>query len=71
MSKSFTAIAALQLAEAGTIDLDAPVQHYLPDFALADSVAAAQITVRQLLNQVGGLADAGLTTGLEREQPML
>lgn len=60
LSKSFTAVAVMQLAEAGRIDLDAPVQRYLPDFTLADPAAAAEITVRQLLNQVSGLADAGV-----------
>jgi ABC-type polar amino acid transport system ATPase subunit len=32
LSKSFTALGVLQLAEAGWIDLDAPVQSYLPWF---------------------------------------
>ncbi|MEZ4864902.1 MAG: serine hydrolase domain-containing protein [Caldilineaceae bacterium] len=59
LSKSFTAVAVLQLVEAGKLDLDAPVQRYLPSFGLADPAAAASITVRQLLNQVSGLADAG------------
>lgn len=35
------------------------VQRYLPSFTLADSVAAASITVRHLLNQTSGLADSG------------
>ncbi|MEZ4616031.1 MAG: serine hydrolase domain-containing protein [Caldilineaceae bacterium] len=59
LSKSFTAVAVLQLVEAGQVELDAPVQRYLPDFTLADPTVAAQITVRQLLNQISGLADAG------------
>lgn len=57
MTKSFTALAVLQLAEAGLIDLDTPVQHYLPDFRLADP-AAATITVRHLLHQTSGLPTA-------------
>ncbi|MFN8445886.1 MAG: serine hydrolase domain-containing protein [Caldilineaceae bacterium] len=59
LSKSFTAVAVLQLVEAGQIELDAPVQRYLPDFTLADAAAAKTITVRQLLNQVSGLGDTG------------
>jgi CubicO group peptidase (beta-lactamase class C family) len=55
-SKSFTALAVMQLVEAGRIELDAPVQRYLPWFAVADSQASAQITVRQLLNQTSGLS---------------
>jgi CubicO group peptidase (beta-lactamase class C family) len=55
LTKSFTALAVMQLAEAGQIDLDAPVQRYLPWFRIADPQASAQITVRHLLNQTSGL----------------
>jgi CubicO group peptidase (beta-lactamase class C family) len=54
-SKSFTALAIMQLVEAGKIDLDAPVTRYLPWFRTADQVASARITVRSLLNQNSGL----------------
>lgn len=59
LSKSFTALAVMQLMEEGKIKLDAPVQTYLPDFTTRDPEAAARITVRHLLNQTSGLADAG------------
>ena len=55
LTKSFTALAILQLVEAGKVQLDALVQHYLPWFRLADSTASARITVRQLLNQTSGI----------------
>jgi CubicO group peptidase (beta-lactamase class C family) len=45
----------MQLIEADKIKLDAPVQTYLPWFRVADPDASEIITVRQLLNQVGGL----------------
>lgn len=54
-AKSFTALAVMQLVEAGTIELDAPVQRYLPWFRVADPQASAQITVRHLLHQTSGL----------------
>jgi len=54
-TKSFTALAVMQLVEAGKIDLDAPVQRYLPWFRVADPQASAQITVRHLLHQTSGL----------------
>jgi CubicO group peptidase (beta-lactamase class C family) len=54
-SKSFTALAIMQLVEAGTIALDAPVTTYLPWFRTANAVASAQITVRHLLYQTSGL----------------
>ena len=53
--KSFTALAIMQLVEAGRIKLDAPVRTYLPWFRVADPDASEIITVRQLLNQVSGL----------------
>ncbi len=56
LSKSFTALAVMQLVEAGKIDLDAPVQRYLPWFRVADKNASARITVRHLLNQTSGLS---------------
>ncbi len=55
LTKSFTALAVMQLVEAGKIELDAPVQRYLPWFRVADPQASAQVTVRHLLNQTSGL----------------
>lgn len=55
LTKSITATAVLQLAEAGKVDLDAPVRTYVPEFTLADAAAADRITVRQLLDQTSGL----------------
>lgn len=55
VTKSFTALAVMQLVEAGQVELDAPVQRYIPWFRVADPKASAQITVRQLLNQTSGL----------------
>ncbi|MDO3408949.1 serine hydrolase [Saccharibacillus sp. CPCC 101409] len=48
-SKSFTAAAALILAQQGKLDLDKPIRHYMPEFELADPVATAQATARDLL----------------------
>src|SRR5215469_2795516 len=55
ISKSFTALAVMQLVEAGRVELDAPVQRYLPWFRVADRTASARIAVRQLLNQTSGI----------------
>ena len=52
ISKSFTALAIMQLVESGSIDLDSPVSRYLPEFRVSE-----QITVRHLLNQVSGMTD--------------
>jgi CubicO group peptidase (beta-lactamase class C family) len=55
LTKSFTALAVMQLVEDGKVALDAPVQRYLSWFRVADPQASAQITVRHLLNQTSGL----------------
>ena len=55
ITKSFTALAVFQLAEAGKINLDAPVQEYISWFHTADSSASARMTVRQLLTMTSGL----------------
>ena len=49
-----TATAAVRLAEAGRLDLDAPVRRYLPDVRLADETVAAAVTMRDLLTHAGG-----------------
>lgn len=56
VSKAFTALAVMQLVEAGKVELDAPVQRYLPWFRVADQSASAEITVRQLLNHTSGMS---------------
>lgn len=54
-TKSMTALAIMQLVEAGRIELDAPVQQYIPWFRVADPGASTHITVRHLLNHTSGL----------------
>jgi len=56
LTKSFTALALMQLVEAGKVDLDAPVRRYLPWFAPAGENSSAPVSVRQLLNQTSGLS---------------
>lgn len=53
--KSITALAIMQLVEAGKIKLDAPVQTYLPWFRVEDEKASEVITVRQLLTMTSGI----------------
>jgi len=70
LTKSFTALAIMQLVESGKIDLDTPAQHYLPWFfilplpetdyldmdRIPDSNASSRITIRQMLNQTSGIS---------------
>jgi len=58
ITKPFTALGIMQLVEAGNVDLDAPVQRYLPWFRVADPSASKIITVRQLLYQTSGVSQA-------------
>lgn len=55
--KMFTAVAVLQLVQAGKVELDAPLGRYLPDYPNA---AMAQVTVRQLLSHRAGAGDIGI-----------
>ncbi|MEJ2051172.1 MAG: serine hydrolase, partial [Calditrichota bacterium] len=50
-----TALAVMQLAESGVIELAKPVQTYIPWFRMANQEESARITVRQLLNQTSGI----------------
>jgi CubicO group peptidase (beta-lactamase class C family) len=51
ISKSFTAMAVMQLVEAGKVDLDTGISHYLEPFSGRPSGA---ITIRQLLSHTSG-----------------
>lgn len=59
VSKSFTALAVMQLVETGQIALDRPVQSYLPGFEVNDPTSSA-ITVGELLNHTTGISDQTL-----------
>jgi CubicO group peptidase (beta-lactamase class C family) len=64
ITKTFTATAAMRLVDDGRLDLDRPVQAYLPDFRLADSDVAATVTTRHLLTHTaGGVGDYYADTG--------
>lgn len=54
ITKTLTAIATLQLAEQGRVELDDSIQTYLPKLGLPEPV-----TIRQLLNHTGGIPDYG------------
>jgi CubicO group peptidase (beta-lactamase class C family) len=56
LSKSFTAVAVLQLVDRGKLALDEPVQRYLNDFEFASPNTANQLTLRNLLHHTSGLS---------------
>ena len=56
MSKSFTALAIMQLVEQGKVDLDASIDEYINgDEWFAAGTDHKRITVRDLLNQTSGI----------------
>lgn len=69
LSKSFTALAVMQLVDAGAVRLDDPVARHIPWFRTADPTAV--ITVRQLLNQTSGLPTWAGTADLTKPDTTL
>ncbi|MBN2170149.1 MAG: beta-lactamase family protein [Candidatus Krumholzibacteriota bacterium] len=55
MSKMFTALAVMQLRDAGKLELDDPVSRHLPWFAPEGTDADQPPTLRDLLRHTGGL----------------
>ncbi len=56
ISKLFTDTAAMQLAEQGKLDIDQPLQKYIPNFSIKSRFAnTAEITPRQLMTHHSGL----------------
>lgn len=56
ISKSFVAVAIMQLEEQGKLDLDSPVRRYLPWFRTIDESESDKITVRHLLHHRSGIS---------------
>jgi D-alanyl-D-alanine carboxypeptidase len=54
-TKVFTSVVVLQLVGEGKVDLDAPVETYLPNLVRGDGIDGREITVRQLLQHTSGL----------------
>ena len=56
-TKTFTAAVVLQLVGEGRVDLDAPIERYLPGLVRGEGIDGSAITVRQLLQHTSGLPD--------------
>ncbi len=52
IGKPITAVAIMQLVEKGILDLDIPIQHYLPEFPIKQD---GEITIRHLLSHTSGV----------------
>jgi CubicO group peptidase (beta-lactamase class C family) len=71
LAKPFTALAIMQLASAGTIDIDRPLRDYLPELAIRSRFegAAAAPSVRNTLTHHGGFP-TDLTKGMWTDAPL-
>lgn len=54
ISKTMTATAVMRLVELGTLDLEAPIQRYLPDFRIADDDTTRLVTLWHCLTHTPG-----------------
>ena len=57
VTKQFTAMSIMMLAEQGKLNYDDPVSKYIPEFSR--SAHLGQLTLRQLLNHTSGIPDYG------------
>jgi CubicO group peptidase (beta-lactamase class C family) len=73
LTKSFTALAILQLEERGLLALDDPVTRYLPWFRSADKSQSDAITLRMCLHNTTGLSPSfqSLTSNQSRRPDAL
>lgn len=54
VTKTFTAAAVVELAHRGVLDLDAPIESYLPEFRMGGRFTPRSITLRHLLQHRSG-----------------
>ncbi|MFC4013368.1 serine hydrolase [Nonomuraea purpurea] len=57
LTKTWTALAFMQLVDEGKAALDEPVRTYLPKFRVADPEVSAHVTPRHLLNHTNGIEE--------------
>lgn len=55
VTKTFTAVAIMQLAERGLLSVHDPVVKHLPNFRLSDPEHAAKVTIHHLLTHTAGI----------------
>jgi len=70
LAKPFTALAVMQLAAAGRIDIDRPLRAYLPELAIRSRFGAESLpTVRNVLTHHAGFP-TDLTKGMWSDAPL-
>jgi len=61
VSKFHTALAVMQLVEAGHLDLEAPATELLPDLSLSGTYDASELTLHRMMTHTSALPDFWLT----------
>ena len=54
ITKTYTGTIVMRLVEEGTLDMDATVRTYIPEFRVADETVSEQVTLFHLLTHTGG-----------------
>lgn len=67
LTKTWTALAFMQLVDEGAVHLDEPVRSLLPGFRVADPEATERVTPRQLLDHTNGIEEAFGDPGEEED----
>lgn len=63
IAKNICAVLVMRLVEQGLLDLDTPIQHYLPDLTFTNAEYGRRIALRHLLSHTSGLPCAGKVWG--------
>lgn len=70
ITKLFTGIGIMQLAQKGLIDIDAPIQQYLPEFSIKYHTTTGQpITLRSMMAHQSGIMGDKLANEFAPEYP--
>ncbi|RLU79717.1 serine hydrolase [Streptomyces griseocarneus] len=56
-TKTFTSVVVLQLVDEGKVELDAPIERYLPGVVTGNGYDGTKISVRQILQHTSGIPD--------------
>lgn len=68
-TKTFVSAAMMQLVAAGSVDLDSPVERYLPGVVRGDGIDGNRITVRNLMQHTSGLPEYLELPELDSDDP--
>ncbi|MFI1919199.1 serine hydrolase domain-containing protein [Nocardia sp. NPDC020380] len=68
-TKAFVASVVMQLVAAGSVDLDAPIERYLPGVVQGNGIDGNHITVRNLMQHTSGLPEYLELPALQDDSP--